>query len=116
MPPKRARPETPAPPTSKRPITDHPRWVALTLSVTVIASLSIGVAARAAESTAESPTDTAVAAATPRKPLYQTTVTAPTPTLTVPRDDRAAAASVVLPSESRAPTTISARFCCRSRA
>ena len=41
-----------------------------------------------------------MAAATPRKPLYQTTVTAPTPMSTVPREDPAAAASVVLPSES----------------
>ncbi len=60
-------------------------------------SSAIRVPARAAD---ERPATDAVAATPEREPVFQTTVTAPTAAPSAPREDRSAAASVVLPSES----------------
>jgi iron complex outermembrane receptor protein len=61
------------------------------------APLDAGARAPAPEPAPAAPPDLASPA---RQPLYQTTVTAPAGVATTPREDRAAAASVVVPSES----------------
>ena len=93
MPPHSATPGTRAEPTSTRPSTVR-RLRRAALAAAVVASFVVRAAARAAEP------GTAPATEPPSPPPFRTTVTAPETPSTVPREDRAAAASVVLPADS----------------
>lgn len=102
MPPNSVRPATRAEPTPK-PSTTHRQHARALLAVALVAaSLAVSVPARADKggSTSDAATAPSEAAAPEQKPLFQTTVTAAAAAPSVPREDRAAAASVVLPSES----------------